>query len=83
MVDMDNTIVIIDETGNDKEMEIILTFDNEETNRSYVLVSDPNDEEGEVFAFAYDEEGNLESVEDETEFSLCQEVLGAFLSEEE
>ncbi len=83
MVDMDNTIVIIDENGNDKEMEIILTFDNEETNRSYVLVSDPNDEEGEVFAFAYDEEGNLESVEDETEFSLCQEVLGAFLSEEE
>lgn len=83
MLDMENGIILTDENGNEKEMEIVLTFDNEETGRNYVLITDPEDEEGEVFAYAYDEEGNLEAIEDETEYALCSEVLGAFISEEE
>ena len=78
---MDNRLILADETGQETEMEIVLTFDDEEHGRKYVLVKYPSEEEDDVFAFAYDDEGNLEPVEDPEEFEMCQEVLGAFEEE--
>ena len=78
---MDNRLILTDETGQETEMEIVLTFDDEEHGRKYVLVKYPSKDEDDVFAFAYDDEGNLEPVEDPEEFEMCQEVLGAFEEE--
>ena len=61
---MDNRIILTDETGQETEMEIVLTFEDEEHNRKYVLVKDPSDEADDVFAFSYDEDGNLVSAKD-------------------
>lgn len=75
-----NTMTITDESGREYEVEILLTFDGTDGTH-FVLFTDPADEEGNVYAYKYDEDGNLNAVEDENEIETCQEVLGAFQSE--
>lgn len=76
-----NKLVIIEEDGTQKEMEILFTFEGEENGKSYVLFTDPNDESGEVFACSYDEEGHLVPVEDENEYAIIEEVFNTFVEE--
>lgn len=77
------TMYVEDQDGNEKEMEIIFTFDNEESGKQYVIFQDPKSEKEEMFASCYDDEGNLTPIETETEWSMVEEVLGAFMDEEE
>ena len=76
-----NKLVIIEDDGTQKEMEILFTFENDENNKSYVLFTDPNDVEGEVFACSYDDEGNLEYITDEAEYAIIEEVFNTFVEE--
>ena len=78
-----NTMIITDDSGQEREVEIILTFEDESTGKTFVLFSDPLDEEGNVYAYRYDEDGNMNEVTDENEWEMCQEVLGAFAQEDE
>ena len=77
-----NTMIITDESGQEREVEILLTFEDESTGHSFVLFTDPQDEEGNVYAYRYDEDGNLNEVTEESEWEMCQEVLGAFSNED-
>ena len=43
-----NTMMITDDTGNEREVEILLTFENDDKTKKYVLFTDPTDEEGNV-----------------------------------
>ena len=74
-------LTIIEEDGVEKEMEILFTFENDENNKSYVLFTDPQDEEGEVFACSYDDLGNLEYITDESEYAVIEEVFNTFVEE--
>jgi len=80
----DNSIIVIDDFGNEKEMQIYFTFDSEDYGKSYVLFYDPANE-AEIFAAAYDAEGNLFPIEeeDQEEWNMVNEVLEAFNNEEE
>jgi len=78
-----NKMFIIDDNGNEVEVDILFTFESEEYGKKYVLYQDPNGDEEEVFVSSYDDEGNLNSVEDEEELAMVEEVLGAFIDEEE
>ena len=78
-----NTMIITDESGQERDVEILLTFEDESTGHSFVLFTDPQDEEGNVYAYRYDEDGNLNEVTEESEWEMCQEVLGAFSNEDE
>lgn len=78
-----NTMMITDDTGNEREVEILLTFENEDKTKKYVLFTDPTDEEGNVYAYSYNEDGSMDEVIDEEEWEMCQEVLGAFISEDD
>ena len=40
-----NTMMITDDTGNEREVEILLTFENDDKTKKYVLFTDPTDEE--------------------------------------
>lgn len=77
------TMYVIDENGKEVEMEILFTFDNEELAKKYVLFSNPKNEDGEIFASCYDDEGNLSPIETQAEWEMVEEVLGAFIEEEE
>lgn len=74
----DTTIIVIDETGKELTMEILFTFEDDRNHKNYVLYFDPNDDSGEVFASAYDEEGNLIPVTSEEEWAMIEEVFEAF-----
>ena len=76
-----NTLYIKDENGKEVAMDILFTFESDETNKKYVVFEDPNDELGEVFAYSYDEEGNLSAIETAEEWEMVEEVLGAFSEE--
>ena len=78
-----NKLYITTDSGEEKEMEILFTFDSEQYGKSYVLFVDPQDPSGEVFAMSYDEEGNLEAVESETEWDMISEVFEAFNNDQE
>ena len=76
-----NTLYIKDENGKEVAMDILFTFESDETNKKYVIFEDPNDELGEVFAYSYDDEGNLIAIETDEEWEMVEEVLGAFSEE--
>ncbi len=82
----EKTFTVIDEEGKEKEFEVVLTFKNPDTKKSYVIYKLPGDENEEVFAAIYDEEstmgGNLMPIETDEEWDTLDEVLNAFLDEE-
>lgn len=78
-----NIMTITDESGQEREVEIILTFEDDKNENTYVLFRDIQANDGNVYAYRYDEDGNMNEITDESEWEMCQEVLGAFLEEDE
>ena len=87
-------IYIPDEEGNEEEFEVIAKFDVHDTGKKYIMVTplevDEANEEEEVYAFRYEEEGDdltLFTIEDEEEWNIVEEtfqtLLGELDSEEE
>ena len=81
------TMIVVDEQGNEVLYEIVLTFKSDETHKSYVVYKLPGEENDEVFASSYDETktdgGDLKPIETDQEWDMIEEVLGAFVEEEE
>ncbi len=79
-------ITLINENNEEEVYEIVLTFENEETGKSYVIIKKPGDEHDEVHAFRYDKSdtdgGQLYQIEEDEEWDKVEEVLGAFFDEE-
>ena len=80
MTDKDNRIYITDDEGNEVEMNVYFTFDMDEKNYAVLYATDHEDE---LYAFRYDEEGNLFVVESEEELALVEEVVSAFEGEDD
>lgn len=78
-----NSLFVTDEHGNEKRMEILFTFEDEENKKNYVVFVDPEVEGDEVFASAYDSDGNLLPVETDKEWQMIEEVISAFQEDEE
>lgn len=72
-----NQMTLTDDSGAEHVVDILLTFDSPE-GKHYVLFMDPAQPDSGVYAYSYDEDGNMEAVTDEDELSMCEEVLGAF-----
>lgn len=78
-----NSLYVTDELGNEKRMEILFTFEDEEHGKKYVVFADPDVESEEVFASAYDDAGNLLPVKSDEEWAMIEEVILAFQEDEE
>ncbi len=80
-------LVVTDENGKDIQCEIIMTFDSDEFNKSYVVYQIKGDETGEYYAASFNpedgDEGRLGELETEEEWNLVEEVLESFLEDEE
>ena len=74
----ENAIFITDENGKEVEMNILLTFEANE--KQYVVVYE-TDKEDDLYAFIYDDEGNLFAVETDEELQMVDEVVGAYEKE--
>mgnify|MGYP002641250399 CR=1 FL=1 len=75
-----------DEQGNEIEYEIVLTFEHPDTKVNYVIYKELGDTE-DVMAAIYDEKsdnaGALLEIQTEEEFEMIQDVLDAFMDEDE
>lgn len=78
---LDQKTLYIKKDGKEVAMDILFTVDNDKTNKKYVIFQDPNDESGEVYAYSYDDDGNLTGIETDEEWEMIEEVLGAFCEE--
>ncbi len=87
----DDYITLVDEEGNEELYQILLTFESDDFNKNYVLVypaTADDEEEVELYAFSYenpdeDLEGQLADIETDEEWDMIEEVLGAFIAEDE
>ena len=77
-----NKIQVIDDQGNEKEFEVLFTFNNEELGKQYVLYYDTTVEEPSVFASIYDDAGQLFPIET-PEWEMVEEVFQSFMAESE
>ena len=87
MEEFDDVLLITDESGNEIEAIIILTFESEEYGKSYLVYQLKDDESGEFYAASFNpedgDEGNLDPIETDEEWDLIEEVLESFLEDEE
>lgn len=78
-----NKIQVIDDQGNEKEFEVLFTFNNDELNKQYVLYYDASLDEPSVYASIYDETGQLFPIETPEEWELVEEVFQSFMGEQQ
>jgi len=83
-------IYIPDDEGNEDAFEVIMRFEVEDgTDRKYMMVvpaddDAPDDEEQEVYAFRYEDDGDeikLYPIEEEEEWDLVEETFNTLMSE--
>lgn len=80
MID-EKEMIVTDANGVEHVMKILFTFDNDERKTSYVVLSEPNNED-ELMVFGYDEETHeLREIEDDEEYSECEEVVNCYLDD--
>ena len=76
-----NTFSMIDENGNEVVYDVLFTFDNDETGKSYIAYTDnTRDDAGniQVYASTYDPEnpeGKLEAIETDKEWKVIETIL--------
>ncbi|MBQ6451078.1 MAG: DUF1292 domain-containing protein [Solobacterium sp.] len=73
----ENMITLISDDGQETQAELILTFEYE--GKNIALIGDGDD----VYPFFYDDDGNMNAVEDPELLEVCAEVLNAFEEEAE
>ncbi|RJE90991.1 DUF1292 domain-containing protein [Paenibacillus sp. 1011MAR3C5] len=80
-------IYIPDEEGNEEEFEVIMKFEVDDSDQKYMMVVPligADDEEDEVYAFRYEEDGDdlkLYTIEDEEEWNMVEETFNTLLGE--
>ncbi len=77
MLPDDKKITIIDDKGEEHEMTILFTYDNEERKTSYVFFYDEKNPD-EVFPMRYKDNGELEEITNPDEFAEVEEVFNAY-----
>jgi len=82
-------IYIPDEDGNEEEFEVIMKFEVDGSDDKYMMVVpliSENEEEDEVYAFRYEEDGDdlkLYTIEDEEEWNIVEETFNTLMGEME
>ncbi len=78
-----NEILVTDDQGNEKKFTVLFTFNSEETGKKYVLYYDENEEEPDIFASIFDDEGHLFEIDSPDEWDMIEEVFSSFMAEQE
>lgn len=82
-----NSFTVIDQNGEEKSYDVLFTFDNDETKKSYIVYTDNTlDEKGniEVYASIYDPKdpkSKLEEITSEKEWKVIETILSSIEEE--
>jgi uncharacterized protein YrzB (UPF0473 family) len=90
----DTQIQMVDENGNEITYNVLLSFDSEEFEKSYILIApegedtEDEDEEVDVLAYSYTqkEDGSIDElfpVETDEEWDMIEEIFNTELPEDE
>ncbi|WP_248927333.1 DUF1292 domain-containing protein [Paenibacillus hamazuiensis] len=80
-------IYIPDDEGNEEEFEVIMKFEVDGSDKKYMMVvpvDSGDEEEGEVYAFRYEEDGDdlqLFTIDDEEEWNIVEETFNTLMDE--
>ena len=77
-----NEILVTDDQGNEKKFTVLFTFNSEETGKKYVLYYDENEDEPDIFASIFDDEGHLFEIDSPDEWDMIEEVFSSFMAEQ-
>ena len=89
MLDKSGKIVIKNDRNEEIECDVLFTFDNNDTNKSYIVYTDnTKDDLGniKVYANTYnedDEEGVLGSIETEEEWTIIEQIFSSINDKKE
>jgi uncharacterized protein YrzB (UPF0473 family) len=73
-------MIVYDNEGNEVVVEILFTYESEERGCKYVLFFEEENPD-EIIAMKYNDEGELEAIEDDEEYSEVEEVLNCYLED--
>lgn len=79
---LDDEMIIKTDSGEEKVMKILFTYESEQRNKQYVFLFEKDDEEN-VMVFAVNEKDeSLEEIEDDEEYAEAEEVFNAYMNDE-
>ncbi len=79
---LDDEIVITTDSGEEKVMKILFTYESEERKRQYVFLFEKDDEDNVLVFSVNEKEGSLEEIEDDEEYAEAEEVFEAYMNDE-
>lgn len=74
-------MIVTDENGEEKVVEILFTFHHEERDKDYVLFFE-KDTPDDIIAMSYTDDGDLYPLEDDEEYEEIEEILNTFIDNE-
>ena len=79
---LDDEMVITNESGEEKVMKILFTYESEQRQKEYVFLYEKDNEDN-VLVFAVNKDGeSLEEIEDDEEYAEAKEVFNAYMNDE-
>ena len=79
---LDDEMIITTESGEEKVMKILFTYESEERGKQYVFLYEKDDEDNVLVFSVNEEEGSLEEIGDDEEYSEAEEVFNAYINDE-
>ena len=79
---LDDEILITTESGEEKVMKILFTYESEQRHKQYVFLFEKEDEDNVLVFSVNEEEGSLEEIEDDAEYEEAEEVFNAYMNDE-
>ena len=79
---LDDEIVITTDSGEEKVMKILFTYESKERKKQYVFLYEKDDEDNVLVFSVNEKEGSLEEIEDDDEYAEAEEVFEAYMNDE-
>ena len=79
---LDDEMIIRTDSGEEKVMKILFSYESEERGKEYVFLYEKDDEENVLVFSVNEKDQSLEEIEDDEEYSEAEEVFNAYMSDE-
>lgn len=79
---LDDEMIIVTDSGEEKVMKILFTYESEQRKKEYVFLYEKDDEENVLVFSVNNKDGSLEEIEDDEEYAETEEVFNAYMNDE-
>ena len=79
---LDDEMIITTDSGEEKVMKILFTYESEHRHKQYVFLYEKEDEDNVLVFVINEKEESLEEIEDDEEYAEAEEVFNAFMNDE-